>query len=92
LGEPAATARNCSRRAEPGRPDRLVKVVENDERTARELADTRFGNLPKGVTFTPTSLKLEFQGSQDFLQLLGAVLKALENDTHEMILFMDSTL
>jgi len=38
-----------------------------------------------GVTSTRTSLKLEFDCSQQFLQLLGAVLKALENDTDEVI-------
>jgi hypothetical protein len=68
---------------------RLVKVVENDDRKALELTRTRFANLPEGVTFTPTSLEIEFQDSQQFLQLLGAVLKALENDTAEVLEFID---
>ena len=66
---------------------RLVKVV--DGRKAQEMAGTRFANLPEGVTFTPKSLMLEFQDSKEFLQLLGAVLKALENDTDEVISFVD---
>jgi hypothetical protein len=69
---------------------RLVKVVENDPGKAIEIAQTRFARLPDGITFTPTSLKLEFRGSQNFLKLLAAVLKALENDTTELIAFMDS--
>ena len=67
---------------------RLVKVVDGPK--AQEMADTRFGSLPEGVTFTPTRLTLEFQGSGQFLQLLGAVLKALENDTAEVLEFIDS--
>jgi len=70
---------------------RLVKVVENDDQKAHELTQTRFGNLPEGITFKPTSLTLDFQGSEHFLRLLGAVLKALENDTDEVIAFLDRT-
>ena len=66
---------------------RLVKVVDGPK--AQEMAGTRFANLPEGVTFTPKSLTLEFQDSKQFLQLLGAVLKALENDTDEVISFVD---
>ena len=67
---------------------RLVKVVEGQK--AQDLAGTRFGSLPDGVTFTPGQLTLEYIGSEQFLQLLGAVLKALENDTAEVLDFIDS--
>ncbi len=47
---------------------------------ASELLDSRFGNLPRGVELTPSRLTVEFSGAQDFLQKIGSVIFALQND------------
>jgi hypothetical protein len=69
---------------------RLVKVIEED-RPAEALAllSTRFASLPEGVELTPHSLHIRFQGREEFLQRLGAVLFALENDTDKVLEFLD---
>ena len=70
---------------------RLVKVIEADRPAdAVRLLSTRFGNLPEGVELTPHSLHLEFQGREEFLQRLGAVLFALENDTDKVLDFFEN--
>jgi len=47
---------------------------------APALLSTRFSSLPPNVTFTPESLHIEFFGTEDFLQAIGAVVFALNND------------
>jgi hypothetical protein len=61
------------------------EVIANLTRVAREdqglaLVNSRFGNLPANVTLTPTSLHIDFFGTEDFLQAIGAVVFALNND------------
>ena len=69
---------------------RLVKVID-EERSAESvrLLSTRFDQLPAGVTLTPRSLHIEFGGREEFLQRLGAVLFALENDTDRILGFIE---
>ena len=69
---------------------RLVKIIEADRPAdAVRLLSSRFGNLPDGVELTPHSLHIDFQGREEFLQRLGAVLFALENDTDKVLDFVE---
>jgi hypothetical protein len=63
------------------RPDVIAnmrKVAHDDQALA--LVNTRFQKLPPNVQLTPTSLHIEFHGTEDFLQAFGAVVYALNND------------
>ena len=83
--EAALDALNARTRA------RLVKVVgEERPAEAAELVGTRFDRLPDGVELTPSSLHIEFQGREEFLERLGAVIFALENDTERVLGFVDT--
>ena len=69
---------------------RLVKVIEDGHPAdALRLISSRFARLPEGVTLTPHSLHIDFQGREEFLQRLGAVVFALQNDTERMLAFLD---
>jgi hypothetical protein len=69
---------------------RLVKIIREDRPAdALGLLSTRFGQLPDGVTLTPTSLHIEFRGREEFLERLGAVIFALENDTERVLAFIE---
>jgi hypothetical protein len=57
---------------------RQRKVVRDEQAPA--LLSTRFAALPPNVTFTPTSLHIDFCGTEGFLQAIGAVVFALNND------------
>jgi len=57
---------------------RNVRVVPDSR--AIELASTRFGRLPAGVELSPGRLTVEFNGIEQFLEKLGAVVFALQND------------
>ena len=67
---------------------RLVKVV--DENRAAGLTGSRFGHLPDGVELTRNSLHIDFQGREEFLERLGALIFALENDTARVLAFVDT--
>jgi hypothetical protein len=56
----------------------LTKVVRDDQALA--LLNTSFAKLPPNVTLTPSSLHIDFFGTEDFLQAVGAVVFALNND------------
>jgi hypothetical protein len=45
-----------------------------------ELRNTRFARLPAGVELTRDRLVIEFAGTPDFLQKVGALVFALQND------------
>lgn len=69
---------------------RLVKVVGEDRPAeAAELLGSRFDRLPDGVELTPHSLHIEFQSREAFLERLGALIFALENDTERILTFLD---
>ena len=62
----------------PRTRSRLVKVVGEDRPAqAAELLSSRFDRLPDGVELTPHSLHIDFQGREEFLERLGAVVLAL---------------
>jgi hypothetical protein len=44
-------------------------VVREEQGLA--LVNSRFGKLPANVTLTPTSLHIDFYGTEDFLQQSG---------------------
>jgi hypothetical protein len=70
---------------------RLVKVVGEDRPTeAAQLLGSRFDRLPDGVELTPHSLHIKFRGREEFLERLGAVVFALENDTERVLAFIDT--
>jgi hypothetical protein len=56
------------------------KTAVASQRKASELLDSRFRRLPGGVELTPERLTVEFSGAQDFLQKIGSVIFALQND------------
>jgi hypothetical protein len=69
---------------------RLVKIIREDRSAhALGLLSTRFGQLPTGVELTPHSLHIEFRGREEFLERIGAVIFALENDTDKVLDFVD---
>jgi hypothetical protein len=65
------------------------KEIARDE-GARELVSTRFASLPPGVELTPSSLRIEFFGSEDFLRKFGAVVYALHNDYERITEFIET--
>ena len=70
---------------------RLVRVIEEDRPAdSLRLLGSRFGHLPDGVELTPHSLHIEFRGREEFLERLGSVIFALENDTERVLAFVDA--
>ncbi len=55
------------------------KSMARDE-GAEKLIGSRFGTLPPGVELTARELRIQFAGTEDFLQKFGAVVFALHND------------
>ena len=55
-----------------------IRVVPDSR--ALELVSTRFAQLPPGVELSPARLTIDFFGTEDFLEKLGAVVFALQND------------
>ena len=66
----------------------LTRVVREDQGLA--LVNSRFGKLPANVTLTPTSLHIDFHGTEDFLQAIGAVVFALNNDYERISHFIEA--
>jgi hypothetical protein len=44
------------------------------------LVNTRFATLPVGITLSPSRLTIDFTGTPDFLEKVGALVFALQND------------
>ena len=68
----------------------LTRVVRDDQALA--LLNTRFDKLPANVTLTPTSLHIDFFGTEDFLAAFGAVVFALNNDYETISGFLEGAL
>jgi hypothetical protein len=66
---------------------RKTKIADGGK--ASELISSRFRKLPAGVELTPRRLIVEFTGAQDFLEKVGAVIFALQNDFDAMRDFID---
>ncbi len=50
------------------------------EKRALALVSTRFQKLPAGVELTPGRLTIDFASTPDFLEKIGAIVFALQND------------
>jgi hypothetical protein len=61
-----------------------------DDRDALALINSRFAKLPENVALTPTSLHIDFSGTEDFLRAIGAVVYALQNDYESIRDFIDA--
>jgi len=59
-------------------------------RKAEELLNSRFAALPAGVEFTPRRLVLAFSSPEEFLEKMGAVIFALQNDFESIRTFIES--
>jgi hypothetical protein len=56
-----------------------------------ELLSSRFGNLPAaGIELTPARLTIDFQGAEDFLAKIGALIFALKNDYERVKGFIEN--
>jgi hypothetical protein len=64
------------------------EIAHNEQ--ARELISTRFASLPPGVEFTPSSLHIDFVGTEDFLAKFGAIVYALHNDYERISEFIET--
>jgi len=58
---------------------------------ASAMVSTRFGKLPAGVELTPRRLTVEFAGAQDFLEKVGSVIFALQNDFDAVRAFIEGS-
>lgn len=58
---------------------------------ASAMVSSRFRKLPPGVELTPQRLTVEFAGAQDFLEKVGSVIFALQNDFDEMRAFIEGS-
>jgi hypothetical protein len=65
-----------------------LKTVARDERAAAMLATT-FRKLPDQVKLTGHSLHIEFYGTEDFLEAVGALVYALHNDYDQISRFIE---
>jgi hypothetical protein len=65
----------------------LTKVVRDENALA--LINTRFEKLPPNVHLSPSSLHIEFHGTENFLQAVGAVVYALNNDYESISAFIE---
>jgi hypothetical protein len=96
-----ALKENCRLAPEIARRARLETALDGMVRLARsrhreiarneralELVSTRFASLPPGVELTPSSLHIDFFGTEDFLGKFGAVVYALHNDYERISQFI----
>ena len=61
---------------------RQIRITSEDRGV--ELLSTRLGQLPPGIDLMPGRLTMEFTGIEEFLQKVGAIVYALQND-YELI-------
>lgn len=66
---------------------RHIGVAE--EKGALALVSTRFEKLPVGVELTAGRLTIDFTGTPDFLQKIGAIVFALQNDFEAVSRFIE---
>ena len=60
------------------------------DRKAEELLSSRFASLPPQVEFTPRRLEIAFSTPEEFLERIGAVIFALQNDFESVRAFIES--
>lgn len=64
-----------------------TEIARND--AASSLLGSRFSKLPAGIDLRPGELRIEFDGTADFLQKFGAVVFALQNDYDQISELLD---
>lgn len=62
----------------PGVIAARTKIVPDQD--AQALVNSRFAALPANVHLTPESLHIDFQGPDEFLAAIGALIYAVNND------------
>ena len=67
---------------------RHIEVAPEDQESA--LLNSRFENLPVGIELTPGRLMIEFAGIEEFLQKVGRVVFALQNDYESISDFLET--
>jgi hypothetical protein len=55
-----------------------------------ELVSSRFGKLSAGVDLSPSRLVIDFHGTEDFLEKVGAIVFALQNDYEAVSEFIEA--
>ena len=55
-----------------------------------DLVSSRFGKLPPGIDLSPSRLTIDFFGTEDFLEKVGAVVFALQNDYEAVSEFIEA--
>lgn len=73
--------------AQFGRSRRTTIAVREK---ASELVSARFGKLPAGVELRPRKLTVEFATPEEFLERIGAVIFALQNDFEAVREFIEA--
>jgi hypothetical protein len=74
------------RLAEMGLSRRTTVATQSQ---AWALIHSRFQNLPAGISLTPKNLTIEFTSADEFLQRIGAVIFALQNDYESIREFIE---
>jgi hypothetical protein len=64
------------------------EIARNQD--AVDLLSSRFLNLPPGVELEPGELRIQFFGTEDFLQKFSAVVYALHNDYEQISEFIEA--
>lgn len=75
------------RLAEVGRSRRTTVATEAK---ALDLVNTRFERLPEGIILTAGNLTIDFATPEEFLQRVGSVIFALQNDYESIREFIES--
>lgn len=66
---------------------RKTRIVSGGKASA--MVSSRFGKLPAGVELTPRRLTVEFSSPQEFLERIGSVIFALQNDFDAVRAFIE---
>jgi hypothetical protein len=68
---------------------RSQHVLVANEKQGLKMVSTRFAKLPPGVELTPGRLTVDFRGTGDFLEKVGAIVFALQNDYETISEFIE---
>lgn len=79
--------RYLERMAEAGRARRTTVATQQE---ALDLVGARFTRLPAGVVLTARQLTIEFASPEEFLQRMGALIFALQNDYETIREFIEA--
>jgi hypothetical protein len=69
---------------------RSQHVLVAGEQHGLKMVNTRFAELPPGVSLAPGRLTVDFAGTADFLEKVGALVFAVQNDYETIREFLDA--